>query len=232
MTGMIGPADRIPEDDLLRRLLANYGVDARDDGDRARFVEQHLASLERVDNEVIARSGAVLRKVRDGYGLGYKVPLALMAAGQALLGIDFAISAPFIASNPAALTCAAIGAIYYGYNALSEEERQQLNARIGAAFDFGVELVRNLIQFCIEALKAALDSDAFKVMKDMVAQRFGLTIADITRSIRDRVYTIASTSMENAAWAASTAAGSISQIAGNINDVRGRLLGGKGGDKG
>lgn len=138
-------AQRLPQDHLLERVLRNYGVEGISDGERKRFVTQHIELLEASDNEAVARSGFVLRRAQDGFGLGYKVPLAVMAMGQAMLGLDLAVAAPFIASNPAAFTCAAIGAVYYGYSALSDDERQTLHKVVGMAIDVGIELVRSVI---------------------------------------------------------------------------------------
>jgi hypothetical protein len=227
MSGNVAVTDRIPENDLLKHLFATYGVAEDSNQERSRFIDQHLLSLEQADNEVVSRAGFVLRKAQEGFGLGYKVPVVVIAMGKAMLGIDLAVMTPLVATHPAAWTCAALGAVYYGYTALGDEERIALTAKVGAALDFGAELVRGIVQFCIDTLKSVLSDENIKKMKAMVAETaaaFGLTIADITRSLLDRVYTFASSSVETASSVAATAASSIGDLAGTAYATGNRLL--------
>ncbi|MXO72582.1 hypothetical protein [Alteraurantiacibacter buctensis] len=184
-------ARRIPQDDLLPRVLATYGIhDQPSDDARSRFISRHIADLEASPNEAISRRGYVLKRANEGFGLGYKVPLGVIAAGQVMLGIDLAVAAPFLASNPAAFTTAAMGAIYYGYQALDDQEREELHRQIGAALDFGAELVKTLIRFVIDMMSSLLDSQALAQVKDYLAQTaatLGLTLYDITGRMYDRI---------------------------------------------
>ena len=205
-------AEKFPEDDLLAKVVSTYGVDAQDEAKQSRFISEHICQLESSPNEAIARSGVVLRRANDGFGLGYKVPLALIAMGQAMLGIDLAVAAPFLASNPAAFTAASLGAVYYGYQALDDEERVVLHERIGAALDFGIELVKNIAQFCIDTMRSLLNPETLAQIKTYVAEfaeAAGSSLYEITGLIYDRIAGVAS----SAGLAASHAGGAISGAA-------------------
>lgn len=185
----------LSQDNLLPRVLASYGVDARSVSDQHEFINQHIATLETSANETIARTGFVLKRASEGFGLGYKVPLAVIAMGQTMLGIDLAVATPFIASNPAAFTAAAMGAIFWGYQSLDDEEKAHLHSRIGEAFSFGVELVKTIAEFCIRTMKSLLDSDEFAELRRLVAEfadAVGSSLYQVTGRIYDRVTEIAS----------------------------------------
>ena len=164
----------------------------------------------------------MLKRTYEGYGVGYKVPLAVLAIGRAMIGVDLAVSAPFIASNPVAFTCAAVGAVYYGYNALDEDEKLIIGNRVADAFGFGVELVSSLVRFCIDQMASVFDKDMLRALKEslsQVATALGLTVYEITGALRDRLASAASTSYENASWflgaATNTAASAVSAVSGS-----------------
>jgi len=186
---------------------------------RSEFILKHIDELESAPNEVIARSGYVLKRAHEGFGLGYKIPVALIAIGQTLLGVDLAIAVPVISSNPIAMTCAAIGAIYYGYSALSDEERESILCKVASAMEFGIELLRSVVEFCITTLKSLMDGRSLAALKSLVAEvagSFGVTIADITGSISDHVSTLALRTFDNASSLASTARVAIDAKVGSI----------------
>jgi hypothetical protein len=201
-------AIRLSDDNLIHRIVQNYGVADTSDKGRSKFVLNHIEQLESSANEAISRTGQVLRRAFDGYGLGYRVPLAVVAMGQALLGVDLAISVPLITSNPVALTCAAVGAIYYGFQALNENERDAMLASVAAGFSFGIELLKSIIDFCISMMRSLLSSENLARLKALVsemASSFGVSIADITGSIGDRLSSVASAAYENVGYAATNA---------------------------
>lgn len=217
MTVERGPSDIISHEDLLRRILSDYGVSDTHDPARQEFVGRHIEALESSDNEVMARTGFVLRRAADGYGLGYKVPLAIIAMGREMLGLNFAVAAPFIASNPAAFTCAAAGAVYYGYSALSDDERAELSTRIGAAFSFGAELVKGLAEFFISTMRSVFDSNLLKQLKGCLAEAAGAagtSLYAITGSLRDKAYAVASTALVGASWFATSTTGVLQSASG------------------
>lgn len=200
-----------PSEDYILKVLAPYGVSAGSVSDQHLFVNEHIASLVASDNEVIARTGFVLARASEGFGLGHRVPLSLIAMGQKLLGIDLAVAAPFIASNPAAFTAASIGAVYWGYQALDEDEKAQLHAMIGEAFAFGVELVKTLAEFCIRTLKSLLDSEAFAQLRQYVADAataVGSSLYEVTGRIYDRASEVANAAI-SAVSGVGTAVGAV-----------------------
>ncbi|MCB2085171.1 MAG: hypothetical protein H6920_07735 [Sphingomonadaceae bacterium] len=197
-------AANVPTDDLLAKVIATYGVQAADESAQRQFIAKHIAELETSDNEAVARTGFILKRANEGFGLGHKVPLSIIAMGQAMLGIDLAVAAPFLASNPAAFTAAALGAIYYGYQALEDEERAELHARIGAALDFGVELVKTIVRFCIDTMKSLLDPETLAQIKNYVAdaaEAAGNSLYDVTGKLLDRISGLASDASEVASSA-------------------------------
>ena len=218
----MGVAANVPTNDLLTKVVATYGVDAGSETKQQNFINQHIADLESSDNEAVARTGFVLKRANEGFGLGYKVPLSIITMGQVMLGIDLTVGAPFLATNPAAFTAAALGAVYYGYQALEDEERAELHARIGAALDFGVELVKTIAKFCIDIMKSLLDPATLAQIKKLVAETAeaaGSSLYEVTGKVLDRVAGLAS----DAGVAASAAGAAIGSVAGNAYD-KGRAL--------
>lgn len=216
MTPQIGPAERIAEGDLLRRLLADYGIEHADEDAEASFVTKHIALLEGADNEVAARTGFVLKRAQDGFGLGYKVPLVVLAMGRTMLGLDLAVAAPFVASNPVAFTCAAVGAVYYGYQALSDDERLALVEKIGLAFDFGIEVIKGIVRFSIDALSSMLNKDLLAELKGYVAEAAsyaGSSLYAITGSLKDRLVSVASTAAGGISWLTTSATSAVGSAA-------------------
>ena len=211
-----------PQNDLVVKVLAPYGVNASSVSEQHSFIENHIAELEASDNETIARTGFVLKRASEGFGIGHRIPLAVMAMGQKMLGIDLAVATPFIASNPAAFTAAAMGAIYWGYQALDPDERDQLHQLIGQAFDFGVELVRNLAEFCIRSMKELLDSEELAQLRKYVAEfakAVGSSLYEVTGRIFDRATEIA-----NSASVAVSGAGTTVANAASTSFSRGKAL--------
>ena len=220
-------AARASTDDMIPRVLAHYGVTTKQESEREKFVVGHIQMLESSENEAVARTGFVLRRTFDGYGLGHKIPLAIMAMGQAMLGIDLATSAPFIASSPTAFTCAAVGAIYFGYQALSDEERTELIAKIGNAFQFGTELVRSVVEFCINALRSIFDKENLAIVKAYVAEfanMVGSSLAEITGKLSDRISAVASVALSGVSVIAVNAGSAVATAAGNVYETGSSLF--------
>ena len=215
-------AQPMPEQDLVPRILAPYGVNAQSVGAQQDFINQHIAALETSDNETIARSGFVLKRASEGFAIGYKVPLAIIAMGQTMLGIDLEVATPFLASNPAAFTAAAMGAVFWGYQSLDDAEKAKLHALIGQAFDFGVELIRTIAEFCIKTMKSLLDSEEFAQLKRYVAEiatAAGSSLYEVTGRISDRVSEIATS-----AGSAVTNAGTVVSTTASATFTKGKSL--------
>ena len=215
-------AARTSVEDMIPKILAHYGVSAKNDSEREKFVVGHIEILERAENQAVARTGSVLRRAFDGYGLGYKIPLAVIAIGQEMLGINLAVAAPFVTANPAAFTCAAVGAIYFGYQALDEPERAALFAKIGKALQFGVELVKSIVEFCIDSLRSIFDKENLAIVKAYVAEfasAMGSSLAEITGKLSDRISAAASGALSGAGALAINAGSAVTSVAGSAYEV-------------
>ena len=181
----------VPSNPIVDAIKALYGV-ASGIND---FIDKHIAELKNHANETINATGRILEGAKAGFGIGYITPLILTATGQLLLGNQLNATAILASgmtlSNPLAMTCGAIGAIYYGWQALSEEEKNAILARLTAAFEVGVELIKSMISFVISSLGSILSKEKLAEFKNFVASaagNFGKTLADITRDIKDKFF--------------------------------------------
>lgn len=162
------------------------------------FINSHIEVLKKSENPTIASTGRVLEAAKFGFGLGYLSSVAIMAVGQLILGNNLVFGAGSVAStlssaavlsNPIAMTCGAVGAIYYGWNALTREEQDAILHRISIGLEIGVELIKSLISFVVRKSKELLDSKhltEFKVFVGAQAQRFGKNLSDVTRLAGDK----------------------------------------------
>ena len=181
----------VPSNPIVDAIKALYGVATSVNT----FIDEHIAKLKAHENETINTTGRVLENAKAGFGIGYITPLILTATGQLLLGNQLNATAildsGMTLSNPLAMTCGAIGAIYYGWQALSEEEKNAILARLTAAFEVGVELIKSMISFVISSLGSILSKEKLAEFKNFVAsaaENFGKTLADITRDIKDKFF--------------------------------------------
>ena len=162
------------------------------------FINEHIDELKKSDNPVIASTGRVLEAAKFGFGLGYLSSVAIIAVGQLILGNNLAVGVVSAAAtvgsaallvNPVAMTCGAVGAICYGWGALTTQEQDAILHRIREGLEVGTELIRSLIDFVIRKAKNFLDSEHLVELKKFIgeqAQRFDRTIADITRATGDK----------------------------------------------
>ena len=179
---------------MAANLAMSYGAKQVGSKALASFFDTHVGGMRKSENEMIARTSRVLEAALVGYGIGYIAPVAIISAGQLILGNPLAaakvVGTAVILSNPMAATCAAVGALYYGYNALTEPEREQFLRTLEHGLDVGKELIVSLIGFAERLLTQFLNSETLKRLKDMVgeyASIFGKSVADITGSVSDRV---------------------------------------------
>lgn len=158
------------------------------------FIDDHIETLKRSENSTVASAGRVLEAAKFGFGLGYMSSVTLIAVGQLLLGNTLSavstVATAAVVANPIAMTCAAIGAIYYGWNALSEKERQAILDRLTAGLELGVEIIKGLIEFAIRKTKEFLGSKQlveFKVFIGEQAAVFGKSLYQVTHQVGDAV---------------------------------------------
>ncbi len=166
-------------------LAQVYGFDSP-----GAFLLSHIETLRQSENALANRCGAVLEAAHSGFQIGSETSLVVIGLGRTVLGGGAApVAGAALLTNPVALTCAAIGAIHYGWNALSEEERSAILDQVSKAFSVGREVVRSLADFVLRTIKALLSQENIAELKRVVSQgasAFGRRIGDITHSISDR----------------------------------------------
>ena len=75
------------------------------------------------------------------------------------------------------MTCAAVGAVYYGWNALSDRERNELS-QPSQGLEIGIELIKALVRFVTDKTKELLSPKNIEEIKKFIgsaAQVFGKT---------------------------------------------------------
>lgn len=161
------------------------------------FMNQHILALQKSENLTIATTGQILESAKFGFGLGYISSVAIIAVGQLILGnnllqtgLSTMVGNSLLVLNPIAMTCGAIGAIVYGWSALSTKEQDAILQQIQDGLEIGVELIKSLIQFVIVKIKSLLDTKYLEELKDFIAsqaQNFGKTLSDVTRATSDKI---------------------------------------------
>jgi hypothetical protein len=176
------------------------------------YLDKHIEDLRNAENPTVARTGCVLQEAKRGFGIGYVTSVVVIATGQFLLGNTWATlttaATAVTLTNPIAMTCAAVGAIYYGWNALSTRERDDLLQRLSVGLEVGVELVRSVVRFVIDKTKELLTPKNIEEMKKYVrsvAALFGRTLGQVTHKLGDVVADIADAARIRAASAAGKA---------------------------
>lgn len=157
------------------------------------FIDEHIDSMKSSANSTISRTGAVLEGAKFGFGLGYISSVIIIAGGQILLGNTFAavseVATAAALSNPMAMTCAAVGAIYFGWNALSDEERDNILEKLAEGVQVGKELIKSVFAYVIDWFKSINDSVFIKELKEDIrdaAVIFHKNLSDVTKSAADK----------------------------------------------
>lgn len=157
------------------------------------FLNDHIQNLKDSDNPTISRTGRVFEMVKFGFGVGWVTGVAVIATGQLILGNNFLSTAFTLATapvNPVAMTCAAMGAVLYGWNALSDEERTEIVEKLSAGLEIGAAFIKSIIQFVLDACKKVFSSENLEELKKIVgkcAAQFGKTLSSITHKLTDAV---------------------------------------------
>lgn len=168
------------------------------------FLDKHIAELKQSDNKTIKATGTVLEGAKFGFGLGYITPLVITVVGQLMLGAPLlghfnaagTISSGAFLTNPVAMTCGSIGAIYFGWKALSDEERDNILNIIAEAYEIGKELIKAMINYVLVNLKDLLSDENLKELKVYVAEianKFGKTLFDISKAVKDKLSEVITT---------------------------------------
>lgn len=154
------------------------------------FINEHIEELKDSDNPTMARTGRVLEAAKFGFGIGFATPVLVIAAGQLLLGNPLAASTVILTSplNPLALSCAAVGAIYFGWNALSEQEKNEIVEKLGKGMEVGGEMIKSVLGFVISKFKTLMSQENLEEIKSYIrtaAESFGNTLGKITKKVTD-----------------------------------------------
>lgn len=158
------------------------------------FLDNHIAQMKQSENVTIAKTGTVLEMAKFGFGLGYMTSVAIIATGQLMLG-NQGLAATTVATaatltNPIAMTCAAFGAIYYGWSALSEAERDAILEKLRIGLEIGIETIKSIIAFIVKRTNEIFSPEhiaEFKTYVKTYAEKFGKSLSDITRKMVDRL---------------------------------------------
>ena len=124
-------------------------------------IDQLLEKMKQSANSTVSRTANIIEGAKYGFGIGYATPVIVIAVGQLILGNPFSalltVGSAALMVNPIAMTCGAIGAIYYGWQALDDEEKKNaiLN-RLMEAFEVGAELIKAIIGFVFTKSKDGL----------------------------------------------------------------------------
>lgn len=175
---------------IAEALAALYGVASAFN----EFIDRQIDAMKESGKEVVRTCGRVLEGAKFGFGLGYIAPIIILATGQLLLGNPLGAAATVATgatlSNQIAMTSAAIGAIYFGWDALNDDEKQGILDRLSEDLKAGIEFVRAVIRYVIDFMTQAMTSDSIEEIKEIIskaASEFGKTLGDITRAIKDKV---------------------------------------------
>jgi hypothetical protein len=154
------------------------------------FLDKHIEEMKNSQTPTVSRTGRILEAAKFGFGVGYVTPIAAIAVGQLLLGNPLAAAGSVFttATNPIAMTCAAMGAIYYGWGALTDQEREEILERVGRGLEVGVEFIRAVIAFIITKIKEWLSPENLAEIRRYItkaASEFGRTLGDVTGKVSD-----------------------------------------------
>lgn len=159
------------------------------------FVDEHIDLLKASSDPSISKVGSVLEGAKKGLLLGYAAPVVLIATGQLLLGHPFLAGGTVLTAatltNPIAATCAAIGAIWFGWKALNNTEQEALLEKLSKGFELAIDVIRSVIEFALGQLKSMLSSKELKKLKDGLiefARKLGRSLYAITGKLKDLLY--------------------------------------------
>lgn len=175
---------------MARAIKTLYGI-AEDIND---FLDDHIKDMKGSDNPTISRTGRILEMAKLGFGIGYITPVVVISVGQLLLGNTLSavmtVATAATLTNPVAMTCAAIGAIYYGWGALSDTEREEMLDKLSAGLEVGMELIKSIVRFVVDKTKELLNSKNIEEIKKYIgsaAAVFGKSLSDVTHKFTDVV---------------------------------------------
>ena len=173
---------------MAKAVQTLYGMAA----DLNEYLDQHILDMKGSENPTISRTGRILEMAKLGFGIGYITPVVIIAVGQLLLGNSLSaittVATAATITNPVAMTCAAIGAIYYGWGALSDVEHDEILQKLSQGLEVGIELIKSMVGFIINKTKELLSSKNIDEIKSFIgsaAAVFGKRLGDVTHKLSD-----------------------------------------------
>jgi len=175
---------------IVSAISALYGfVQTIDQG-----LDQLLEKMKQSENSTVSRTASIIEGAKYGFGIGYVTPVIVIAVGQLILGNPLSavgtVAGAAMLTNPIAMTCGAIGAIYYGWQALAEDDKNAILSRLMEAFNVGAELIKAMINFVLTRTKDLLSAENLAEVKRFItesASAFGNSLSDVTKAIKDTV---------------------------------------------
>ena len=185
------------------------------------MADELIDELKASENITVNRIGRVLEGTKFGFLMGYVSPSIVTAVGVCLTTGNLAMAiggSVAVLGNPIAGTCAAVGAVYFGWQALTESEREGVLKQVGDFLHVGWEQIKAVISFAIGKMKELLNSDNIKEIKETVSEvaaSVGRHISDITKSLSDK----AAKAAEAVGRGASAAVDTAGDVASNVADA-------------
>lgn len=208
---------------MASAIAGLYGI-ATDIND---YLNRHIEDMKSSNNPTVSKAGRVLEMAKYGFGLGYLSSVTVIAVGQLLLGTTLAavgtLATAATLSNPIAMTCAAFGAILYGWGALDEQDKNDILDRLSKGLEIGVELIKSVIAFVITTAKDVLDAKLIKDLKNYIADKaalFGRSLSDVTHLTADVISDAAASVMKHT----QVAIAETGRMAGGATDKVGTAL--------
>jgi hypothetical protein len=203
-------------------IAALYGV-ASDLND---FIDRHIDDMKASSNATVEKTGRILEMAKFGFGLGYLSSVTIMAVGQLLLGNTLSavstVATAAALSNPIAMTCAAVGAIVYGWHALSDAERTDLLDKLAHGLEIGVQLIQSVVGFVVQTAKDLFDSKLLKDFKAYIADKaglFGRNLSDVTHLAVDSIADAAAAVKKRAQEAANATAKAAGEASDKVGEA-------------
>ena len=204
-----------------------HGVSAVSAANEA--TDQMIGTLKQSENPSINRVGRVLEGVKSGFMIGYVAPSIVGAVGVALTTgslMSAIATATQTLANPIAGVCAAVGAIYFGWSALTQDEKDKIIGEVSGFLNVGAELIKGVVAFSVKSMKEILSSDNIQELKAMVrdaAEVAGRHLSDVTKSALDKIAEISNsitTTASGAAAVVTSTAGGVSKTAAGYLSFR------------
>lgn len=204
---------------MARAIASLYGVAS----DLNSFIDRHIAEMKTSNNPTVERTGRVLEMAKFGFGVGYLTSVTVLAVGQYLLGNTLAavstLATAASLSNPIAMTCGAIGAIVYGWGALSDSERNEILTKLANGLELGVEFIKSVVAFVIHTARQLFSPSLLKELKAYIAEMampFGRSLSDVTGKTVDLINDTALSARRQATSAVNTAARTAGEAAEKV----------------